>query len=463
MINDFVKKEDLIMFTSGARFTMGGVYLKEGKKDLMATFDLLIRELPENRNYFVFAGLEHIADYLLNLKFTKEQLQYLKKTFQFDSEILNYYQKFRFTGDLYALPEGTISFPNEPLIRITAPIIEAQLIEQYVVNTIMLQTMLASKLARVMSILNKKQKQFGLTFVRSHGIDAAMKAVRVSKIVGAQLVGLPLASMKYKIYKPEGGATCHHLFSAFPDELSAFRAYTKHFGPRGLLLVDTYDTVQGIKNFITVAKEMEEKGVKLRALFLDSGDLYKLSVLARKMLDQAGLNYIQIMACSNMEEYKIKELEEKGAPIDIYAAGTEVSTVSDAPKLEVVYKLSEIQEGKKKIPKMKLSTKKVSLPGRKQVFRVTQRGKYQYDIIGLENEKINNSQKLLRPVIKNGKLVKKSPKMEEVHKHYIKETKKFNPRLFDINRKFNYPVKISPRLKSLMKKTEKEIKKVHHL
>lgn len=459
MLNDFINKEDLSLFTSGGRLAMGAVLFKENKKDLIGTFDLFIRELPKCRNYFVFAGLEHVVDFLINFRFTEEQIEYLKIAYEFDDEVLNYYRNFRFTGDVFSMSEGEICFPNEPLIRVTAPLVEGMIIEQFMLNAIMLQTMQASKMARVMSVVG--DKKFGITFARTHGIDAAMKAVRTGKIVGVQLVALPLASMKYKSYKPEGGVLSHYFIMSFPDEISAFRAYAKHYGSRGLFLIDTYNDEQGIKNFITVAKENEERGIKLRGIVVDSGDLCALSVKARKMLDDAGLDYVQILVMSDLDEYKIKKLQDLKAPINIYGAATEVLNVTDAPKLEVVYKLSEIQEGKKIIPKMKLSTKKVSLPGKKQVFRIKNQEKYTNDIIGLEKEKIDNSKELLHHVIKNGELIKPLPKIEDINGYYNSVIEHFPQEIFDIEKEYNYEVKISNGLSELLEKTKEDIIKSH--
>jgi nicotinate phosphoribosyltransferase len=220
MANDFITSKDLPLFTSGGRLSMGAVFVKDKQTSLLGTYDLFIRELPEKRNYFVFAGLENVIEFLLNLRFTEQHLKYFKKVYGFDDEVLEYYRNFRFTGDLEAMPEGTLCFPNEPLIRITAPLPEGMMIEQYILNTIMLQTMQASKLARVMSVVGNKN--FGITFSRTHGVDAAMKAVRVAKIVGVQLAALPCAAMKYKSYKPEGGVLAHYFIQSYPDEISAF-------------------------------------------------------------------------------------------------------------------------------------------------------------------------------------------------------------------------------------------------
>lgn len=453
MINDFITKEDLMFFTSAGRFTMASVYFQCGQKNTIATFDLLIREMPSCRNYFVFCGLEHVVDYLLNFKFTNEQLALIQKSFHFPKPVFNYFKNLRFTGNVHAMPEGTICFPNEPLIRITAPIIEGELIEQYLANATMLQTMLASKLSRVVNAA--RGKEIGLAFIRAHGVEPAVKAVRAGKIVGVQKIGLPISAMRYKVPLVPG-STFHHFFQSFDSEVEAFETYAKYCPGKGWMLVDTYDTIGGIKRLIEVSKKYGKNSFK--GIMLDSGDLLKLSKKARKMLDKVGLKETKIMVLSNLEEYKIDKMARQNAPVDMYAGATEVITSADAPKLEVVYKLSEVCKNKSCWqPKMKLSTKKMSLPGRKQVYRMIKNGNYVYDIIGLENEEINGK-KLLIPIIKNGKLVNKYPGLKQMHEYYKSEAKKFDKNLFSINRKINYPVQISPALKSLIKETKKKIK-----
>ena len=460
MINDYVNKKDFPMFNALSRLIMGAVYLKEKMDKHWATFDLFIREMPPVRNYFVFAGLEHIIDYLLNFKFTSEHLSYFKKTCQFEPRILNYYKNFKFTGELYAMPEGTIFFPNEPILRITAPIIEASIVECFLLNQVMLQVMIASKISRIMTAC--QDKTLAVTFTRAHGIDASMKGMRCAYIVGVDNLPMALASMKYD-FEPETGVTPHYFVTSFPDEISAFRSYTKHFPDRGLVMVDTYNTIQGVKNAIIVAKELEKTGQKFRGIALDSGDLLKLSIKARKMLDKAGLNYVQIIGMGNLDEYKIDKLVKQGAKIDMYAGVTEMLTSCDYPKLEVVYKLSEICDDKGCwIPKMKLAKNKISLPGRKQVYRIKKKGCYQKDIIGLADEKIPNSQKLLLPIIRNGKLVYRLPSLEKIRKFYFSEKQKFASNLFDIYKEFDYPVKISSKLQELVNKTRKQILKLCH-
>ena len=457
MVNDFVSKEDLPFFTSGSRFSLASVFLKEGMQDMHATFDLLIRELPQSRNFFIFGGLEHVAHYLRNLKFNDEQLKWLEAQFKFSPEEMKYFENFRFSGDMWAMPEGSLFFPNEPIIRISAPIIEAQIIEMFLINAVYLQTALASKLARFVIAANGKQ--VGIGFNRSYGTDAAMKSARINEIFGNPN-SLVLYHFKHGS-QAFGSGTFHYLIMSFDNEVDAFKAYLKHMGGKGYVLVDTYDSIRGIKNFIKAAKEVEKEGVKATGIQLDSGDLYELSVTARKMLDEAGLSYVKIFAMSNLDEWKVAALESKNAPIDVYAGVTELLTPSDAPTLELVYKLSEIKKGASIFPKMKTSTQKVSLPGRKQVFRESKNGKYVCDVIGIEKEQ-RSGEKMLAPIIQNGEVVYKFPSIEEIRKYFYAEKEKFSPAVFDINAKYDYPVSVSDELQKLVKQTREEIERTHH-
>lgn len=457
MSSDFIYPEDLSLFTSGSRFSLASVFLKEGMKDKLATFDLLVREMPPSRNFLVFAGLEQITKYLQNLKFTLPQLSWLKKQFDFSNDEMNYFRKFRFTGDMWAMPEGTIFFPNEPIVRITAPIIEAQLIEMFLINAVYLQTVLASKIARF--VIAAHGKQVGIGFNRSYGTDAAMKSARINEIFGN--------SNSLAIYHNKnntqafGAGTFHYLIMAFDKEIDAFRAYLKHMKGRGYVLVDTYNSINGIKNFITVAKELKRENIKTTGIQLDSGDLCSLSIAARKMLDQAGLNDVKIFAMSNLDEWKVAELEKQGAPIDIYAGVTNLLTPSDAPTIELVYKLSEVGTADKIVPKIKTSTQKLSLPGRKQVYRIKKQNKYSRDVICLEEEKIEG-QPLLQPIILSGKTVSEPPPLNKIKKRFYLEKGKFAPKLFSLTEGCHYPVLLSKGLKKLRDAVKKEIDRVHH-
>jgi len=452
MVKDFINKKDLPLFTSGSRFSIGRVFIKEKKEHDIATFDLFIREMPKSRKYFIFAGLEHVITYLQNIKLNKQQIDWLKKCFRFNKEEVAYFKKFKFTGDMQAMPEGSIVFPNEPIIRITAPIIEAQIIEMFLINTVYLQTIMASKMSRFLNAANGKE--VGLGFNRSYGTDAAMKSTRIAKIFNI-LSSLAAYDFLHGEKAPFSVGTFHYSIMCFNDEVSSFRAYLKHTRGAGYVLIDTYDSINGIKNFIQAAKEVEKQGIKATGIQLDSGDIYKLSVTARKMLDQAGLHYTKIFAMGNLNEYKVASLEKRKAPIDFYAGVTSILTPDDAPTLELVYKLSELKQGDKIIPKMKTTSQKVSLPGRKQVFR-----QYSKDIIGLDNEKIKGK-KILIPIIKKGKLIYQPPSIKQIGDYYRREKKKFSPRLFTINEKMKYPVHISPALKKLASQTKRDILLMH--
>lgn len=458
MVNDFITQEDLSLFLNGARFPSSVIYLQEGMRNTRATFDLFVRELPQKRNFLVFCGLEHVVDYLTHFRFTPKQLRWIKNCFAFSPKVMKYFKNFRFTGDMWAMPEGTVFFPQEPIIRITAPIIEAQMIEVFLMNTVYLQTLLASKIARFVHAAGKKSTVMG--FHRCHGLDAAMKSTRVCQIFGVQ-TAMSLYSFKNNILLFPAG-TSHALIMSFRSELDAFRAYNKHLHGRGYILIDTYNAFTGIKNFITAARELEKNGYRSKGIYLDSGNLYRLSVVARRMLDRAGLKYCKILVLSNLDEYKIADFEKRKAPIDVYGGATELLNSSDAPTLELVYKLSELESNGKRISKMKLSSKKVSLPGRKQVFRITSKGRYAKDILGLENEK-NQGKKLLKPIIKNGKRVYGLPPLQNIGDYYKKEIKKFPEKIFSVTKKVRYPVFISPQLKKLVQKTKKQISLQHDI
>lgn len=459
MINDFITKKEWPLFTSGSRFTLATVLLQEGMQDTWATFDLYVRELPRGRNHLVFAGLEHATEYLLNLTPDSRQLAWMKRIFRFDRKMTDYFRRFRFSGDLWAMPEGTVFFPQEPVIRITAPLIEAQVIEMYLINIIYVQTILASKISRFANATNNKPIALG--FNRSYGTDAAMKSTRIAKMFG---ISTSLAAYEYlhRQQPPFTIGTFHYFIMAFPNERDAFRAYFKRTGGKGFVLVDTYDSVRGIQNFIKVAQEFSRLGIKPNGLQLDSGDLLVLSRQARKLLDKAGLKQVKIFAMSNLDEYKVAALEKKHAPIDVYAGVTGILTPEDAPTLELVYKLVETERGSVVEPKMKTSTSKLSFPGKKQVFRKFKRGRYVGDIIGLADERIPG-RKLLQPIIRRGRPVYAFPSLPAIGGYYRREKKKFNNTFFDLSRQPAYRVGVSSKLQSLTKQTKDKISKHHSL
>src|SRR3990170_696769 len=362
---DSQKAENMSMFTDLYELTMCASYFDNDKFE-PATFYLFVRRLPENRGYLLFAGLEQVLQFLKTVKFTDEHLTYLKKQ-GFNRQFLDYLRNFKFTGDVWAIPEGTVAFPCEPLIRVTAPIIEAQLVETFLLNTVNLQTMIATKASRVVQAAKGKGVvEFGLR--REHGVDAGMKVARCSYIAGCQGTSNVLAGMQYGI--PLFGTMAHSFVMSFEKEVNAFRAFAKTFPDKSTLLIDTYNDLAGAEKAAVVAKELEAKGCKLGGVRLDSGDLAEISKKVRQLLDEKELGYVSIFASGDLDEYKIEELLRKGAKIDAFGVGTRMGTSADKPYVDVIYKLCETLSSRGEFsPIMKLSEGKITLPGRKQVFR----------------------------------------------------------------------------------------------
>ena len=417
------------------------------KRNACATFDLFVRGLPDNRAYLVACGLEDILDYIRNLKFGPDQLRYLKGRGGLRREFIEYLAGFKFKGDIWAMPEGTIFFPPEPIIRVTAPIIEAQIIETFLLNTVNLQTMIASKASRVvLSAQGRGVYDFSLR--RTHGQDAGIKVARSSYIAGFKGTSNVLAARLYDI--PAAGTMAHSFVMSFKHEIDSFLAYGTTFPDRTILLVDTYDTRKGLRNAVTIGLYLKEKGHKLLGIRLDSGNIVALSKLARRMLDDAGLGYVRIFASGNLDEFKIKELLKKGAAVDNFGVGTNMGVSLDAPFLDVIYKIAEVtdEEGNF-LPTMKLSQGKVTYPGRKQVFRVRdRRGRFIRDILGLENEKIKG-RPLLVKVVDRGRILYKPAALDKIRGSLNRDLRKLNPALLDTRPRNKYPVVISPSLRKL--------------
>src|SRR3990167_2610048 len=320
--------------------TMAAGYF-EGKAQARATFDLFVRRLPENRSFLVAAGLENALKFLEKFSFTNQDIDFLKQKGIFKDDFLHYLAALRFTGDVYALPEGTVFFPAEPVLRVAAPILEAQLVESYLLNVINVATTICSKAARVV-MAAKGKEVYDFSLRRAQGPDAGLAAARSSYIAGCAGTSNVLAGALYNI--PLAGTMAHSFIMSFRDELESFRIYASTFPDSTTLLVDTYDYRKGIQNAISVAKELEVEGHKLRAIRLDSGNLASISKLARSSLDAHGLRYVKILASGNLDEYKIERLLGARAMIDNFGVGTNMGVSSDAPYLDIIYKLSQIDD-----------------------------------------------------------------------------------------------------------------------
>ncbi len=427
----------------------------DNKKLTPATFDVFIRRLPPGRSYFLFAGLEQVLHYLETVRFTDSHIRYLREQ-GFDEPFLRYLRDFQFTGEVHAVPEGSVVFPNEPLIRVTAPIIEAQLIETFVLNTINLQTMIASKAARVVQAAEGRAVvEFGLR--REHGIDAGMKAARSSYIAGCQGTSNVLAGLTYGI--PVFGTMAHSFIMSFEKEIDAFRAFAKTFPTKSTFLVDTYDDMGGAEKAVEVAKEMEKCGFKLGGVRLDSGDLAKTSTKVRTLLDKKRLDYVKVFASGDLDEYRVAELLRSGAGIDSFGVGTKMGTSADYPYIDVIYKLCEVSNGKGVFsPIMKLSKDKNTLPGRKQVYRLAGKdGSYIKDIIALADEE-SIGEPLLHMVMQNGKIVQSLPNLENIREAASTNLAKLPASYKKLTDAPTYPVEISPALASLVEKVKLKIK-----
>jgi nicotinate phosphoribosyltransferase len=453
---DFVDKQNMILLTDLYELSMCASYFDSGKQKEIATFDLFIRKLPPNRSYYIFAGLEQILHFLEQIHFSEKQLKFLQKI-GFKEEFLNYLQNFIFSGNVNSVPEGTIVFPDEPLIRVTAPIIEAQMVETFLLNSINLQTMIATKASRIVEAAKGRPViDFGLR--RCQGTDAGMKAARSSFIAGFLGTSNVLAGWKYGI--PIFGTMAHSFVQSFNKEIDAFRTFYKTFPDKSTFLVDTYDTIEGVKKAVIVAKEMEKLGYKLRGIRLDSGDLNKLSKKSRTILDENGLSYVEIFVSGDLDEYKISKFVVDNAPIDSFGVGTRMVTSVDRPYVDVVYKLSEIMKDEKATPVLKLSEGKSTLPGRKDTFRqIDENGHYVKDIIGLEDEKFEGA--LLNPVMVDGKIKYDLPTLKAIQANTIQNLSNLPEKYKKLESAQKYPVEISDELENLLKKIEKKITNIN--
>ncbi len=444
------------LLTDFYELTMCASYF-DNKRNGPATFDLFIRKLPPNRSYYIFAGLEQVLLYLKNLRFNTEQVDYLRER-GFKEDFLNYLRGFKFSGEVWAVPEGTIVFPDEPLIRVTAPIIEAQLVESFLLNTVNLQTMIATKASRVAHAAQGKTViEFGLR--RTHGTDAGMKAARCSYIGGCNGTSSVLAGMKYGI--PVFGTMAHSFVMFFDNEVEAFKAFAKTFPKASTLLIDTYDNIKGAKNAVAIAKTLERKGFRLSGVRIDSGDLVEISKKVRHILDKNGLDYVKIFASGDLDEYKIEDLLHRGAKIDSFGVGTRMSTSEDRPYVDIIYKLCEKMGGSGEfVPTMKLSQGKITLPARKQVYRVKDRnGIFAKDIIALHDEKVEGTPLLIK-VMEKGKIVHKLPSLEQIRNNGLQNLSKLPEKCKQLRKAPRYPVILSPNLKKILKELSSELKKI---
>ena len=473
---------NLSMMTDLYQLTMMYGYYRENKHERLAVFDGFYRTAPHNGGFAIAAGLEQAIEYINNLKFNDEDIAYLRSLNLFDEDFLKFVKNFKFTGEIYALPEGTVFFPKEPFIRVKAPIYQAQLVETALLCIINHQTLIASKAMRVCTAAcGDSVLEFGLR--RAQGPDAGIYGARATIVGGCDFTSNVLMGEMYD--QPTKGTHAHSWVMAFPSELEAFRAYARVFPSSCMLLVDTYDTLKsGVPNAIKVFDELKEQGYTPVGIRLDSGDLAYLSKQARKMLDEAGHTEAKIFASSDLDEYTIADLKMQGAKIDVWGVGTRMITGGDCPSLGGVYKLAAVEEDGVLQPRMKLSDniEKVTNPGVKNVLRLYGKNGYSLaDLIALEDEEIDTAKeltiydpistwkqtqisdfsikKLLVPVFVDGKQVYESPDLISIREYCKKEMGTFFDEYKRLIRPHRYKVDLSDKLYDLKKELTREFKK----
>jgi nicotinate phosphoribosyltransferase len=432
---------DLYQLTMMAGYDAAGYHAR-------TTFELFVRELPDQRSYLVAAGLAQALDYLESLSFAPDEIAWLRSLPAFRDVptrfFLDVLPSFRFSGDVWAVDEGEVVFAGEPLVRVTAPALEAQLVETALLATIGFQTSVASKASRIVDAAQGRTVvEFGSR--RAHGLAAACFAARAACLVGFQGTSNVEAGRRFGV--PVVGTMAHSWVMTFDDELDAFRSYMAVFGTATTLLIDTYDT-------LAAAKRIVAAGLRPAAVRLDSGDLDALARGVRAIFDVGGLAATRIFASGDLDEHRIASLLRDGAPIDVFGVGTAVSTVRDAPALGAVYKLVDTEHEGRHVPVIKLSTGKMTLPGLKQVWRVTSDGLASHDVLGLIGE-TQKGRPLLRCVMKQGKRIAATRPIDEIA-HTARRSREELPAVVRaIDRTEIYPVEVTPALRALAESSKR--------
>ena len=461
-----MSKRNLTLLTDLYELTMMQGYYEKGQNENVI-FDVFFRQNPCNNGYSVCAGLDQVIDYIKNLHFTYDDVDYLRGLGIFKEDFLHYLSGFHFSGDIYAIPEGTVVFPKEPLLKVVAPIMEAQLVETAILNIINHQSLIATKTSRIVFAANGDGiMEFGLR--RAQGPDAGLYGARAAMIGGCVGTSNVLAGQMFDV--PVMGTHAHSWIMSFPDEYTAFKTYAKMYPEACILLVDTYDVLEsGVPNAIRVFQEFKDAGKPLikYGIRLDSGDLAYLSKEARKMLDEAGFPEATICASNDLDEFLLHDLKMQGAAIDSWGVGTNLITSKDCPSFGGVYKLAAIQNEKGEfVPKIKISenTEKITNPGNKTIYRIYEKasGKIKADLICFADEVIDPKQDLLLfdpmdtwkktklaggtytvreillPIFKNGECLYKSPTLKEIAA-YCREEK---DTLWDETKRLFYPHRV---------------------
>ena len=446
-----LKGAELGLLTDLYELTMAQCYFQNGMSG-RATFSLHVRTAPPDRGYMVCAGLEEVLRYLEEWSFSESDIEYLRSSGIFDEDFLEFLPRLRFTGDVWAIPEGRIFFPEEPVLEVTGPVMEAQAVETFIINQVHLQSVIATKAARcVWGAQGRMVSDFSLR--RTHGVDAGMKVARSSYIGGAASTSNVLAGKIYGI--TPAGTMAHSFVTSFPIEIEAFRAYGRSFPNRSIFLIDTYDTLAGAHQAVVVAKEMEERGDHLFGVRLDSGNFDSLSRAVRAILDEAGLDYVKIVASGGLDEHDVARLSSEEAPIDIFGVGTRMGVSADAPTADMAYKMVSYCGN----PVMKLSEGKVSLPSEKQVYRIKDSsGQMTYDVIAERDETDMVGEPLLEKVMERGRIVGPHPTLQQMRERLEYDLSSLPDGYKALREPAVYPIRHGPALESLRHTTEQELR-----
>ena len=415
-----------------------------------AVFEFYVRKLPAQRGFLIAAGLEQALDFLEALRFSPEELDWLKSTNRFGSDLLDWLAAFRFTGDVHAMPEGRVFFANEPILRVTAPIPQAQLVETRLINILHFQTLIAAKAARmVLAAPGKLLVDFGLR--RAHGAEAGLMAARASYIAGFAGTATMLAEPMFGI--PIYGTVAHSFIEAYDSEAQAFESFARSRPQNLTLLIDTYDTEAGARKTVALAPKLAARGIKIRAVRLDSGDLIPLAKSVRRILDDGGLKDVSIFASGGLDEDYLKEMLGAGAPIDGFGLGTSLTTSFDLPALDCAYKLQEYAG----LARRKRSTGKATWPGRKQVWRrYDAEGRMAGDVMSLESD-AHDGEPLLEQVMKDGRRTGPKPTLAEIRARAARELQRLPQPLRELRPAATYPVEVADALVKLAAEVDNRI------
>jgi len=441
--------ESSALLTDLYQLTMLYGYFRHGM-DAPAVFELFVRTLPPERNFLVAAGLEQLVEFLEGFRFGPEELAWVARNREFDARFVDYLARLRFTGDVHAMPEGTVFFPDEPIVRVTAPIAEAQVVESRLINLLHFETLIASKAARVVLAAPKKLLvDFGLR--RAHGAEAGLLAARAAYLAGMSGSSTVLANLRFGV--PLYGTMAHSFVLAHDDETQAFLRFARDLPDRVVLLLDTYDTEAAAAKVAALAPRLRAEGIRLAGVRLDSGDLAEHARRVRRILDDAGLHDVTIFASGTLDEHRVRELLAAGAPIDGFGVGSRLDTSADVPYLDCAYKLQEYAG----VARRKRSEGKATYPGRKQVYRrYGADGRMCEDVLTLETDP-QEGEPLLTPVMRGGRRIGPLPSLAEARARAAADLARLPEALRSLEPGPPYPVRVAPALRALVREVDERM------